>query len=411
MFIAFAATFSLVAQDVASTKSAFEPKPVLNASEILRPEYRKGFNFTVRDQVPTNAGWNYFTIDSDYGVFEASGNMMLMRRVSEIAAIGAMRSMSENKEFMNAVEKSAKVPLNAAQSVLNDPVNTISSVPKGIFGFLSQTGQSVSDTLGGRKTPDAEGNAVENISGFSKVKRDLAIRLGVDPYSSNETFQKELTKAAWPIFLGNITVQAGMSCVAGPAGKALSAFNMTGEMENSLRELNPTQLRMKNLASLAAMGISKEDSNAFLDNLKILPSSQTVIVNSLMQLGNIPGRNDFIHEVSGSDSELMSFSYQYTAEMMAKLSSTSPLTAITHTVHLTVCQNKDGTLLIPIEWDYAEWSPSLEAFVPAVKELKMPTPATGNSLVITGVVSPTTARELAARNMTVVVKALPGPLK
>jgi len=49
--------------------------------------------------------------------------------------------------------------------------------------------------------------------------------------------------------------------------------------------------------------------------------------------------------------------------------------------------------------------------VPAVKEVKLPTPATGHSLVITGVASPTTVSALAAANMNLTTKALPGPLK
>jgi hypothetical protein len=107
----------------------------------------------------------------------------------------------------------------------------------------------------------------------------------------------------------------------------------------------------------------------------------------------------------------MAFSYQYTAQMMANLNRTSPITSIAHTVHLTVCQNKNGAMLIPLEWDYAEWSPLVNAFVPAVKEVKLPTPATGHSLVITGVASPTTVSALAAANMNLTTKALPGPLK
>lgn len=415
--LALAATPSMPARaqstapDAPATELDFEPMPVLSASAILRPEYCKGPNFTVRDQVTTQSGWNHYTIDSDFGVFEASGNMMLMRRVSEIAAMGAMQSMSQNKEFMKAAEQSAKVPLLVAENLVKKPADTIASVPKGVFGFLSQTGQSVSDTLSGRKGNAAEGNAIDNFSGFSKVKRDLAMRLGVDPYSSNDAFQKALNKAAWPIFLGKISVQGGMSFVGGPAGKALFALSMTGKMENALRDLDPAGLRVTNLAALKELGISKVDSDAFLNNTVFTPSIHTAIVNALSELGHVEGRDDFLREAAGSDSELMAYSYQFTAQMMARLNRSSAITAIVHTVHLTVCQNQSGTILIPLEWDYAEWSPLVEAFVPAVKELKGATPATGYSLVITGVTSPTTAKALAAGGMGVQTKALPGPLK
>ncbi len=56
---------------------------------------------------------------------------------------------------------------------------------------INQEGQAVKEAAEGRRSTAAEGNAVENMTGFSKTKRDLAIKLGVDPYSTNEVFQKE----------------------------------------------------------------------------------------------------------------------------------------------------------------------------------------------------------------------------
>jgi hypothetical protein len=72
---------------VSPTPAVFEPLPTLDASVILQAQYLKGPNFTVRNPVPTYSGSNHYTIDSDFGVFEADGNEMLMRRVAEINAI------------------------------------------------------------------------------------------------------------------------------------------------------------------------------------------------------------------------------------------------------------------------------------------------------------------------------------
>src|ERR1700722_17164901 len=85
-----ASTVLLYAQDqspppaVTATPLAYEALPTLDAREILQPQYLQGPNFTVRTSVPTYSGSNHYTIDSDFGVFEAEGNEMLMRRVAEI---------------------------------------------------------------------------------------------------------------------------------------------------------------------------------------------------------------------------------------------------------------------------------------------------------------------------------------
>ena len=112
-----ATTFSLHAQvqspspAVTAAPAAYEPLPTLNASEILQPQYFQGPNFSARNPVPTYSGSNHYTIDSDFGVFEADGNQMLMRRVAEINAIAKLQAMSQTKEFTQAAAQAAEAPL------------------------------------------------------------------------------------------------------------------------------------------------------------------------------------------------------------------------------------------------------------------------------------------------------------
>jgi hypothetical protein len=169
---------------------AYEVSPILNASVILQPQYFRGPNFIVRNAVPTYFGSNRYTIDSDFGVFEADGNQMLMRRVAEINAIAELQAMSQTTEFTQAAAQAAEAPLSVAQDLVNNPVPTISSVPRGIWSFLNQAGEAVQQVAEGRQGDATNGSLVENVSGFSKTKRDLAIKLGVDPYSTNEVFQR-----------------------------------------------------------------------------------------------------------------------------------------------------------------------------------------------------------------------------
>ena len=113
----------LRAQDQPSLTAAtappgvFEAPPTLSAMAILRPEYLLGPNFQVQDPVPTYAGSNAFTIDSDFGLFEANGNQMLMRRVREISAIAKLREISGTQEFAQAARKAAKTPPVVAQNL------------------------------------------------------------------------------------------------------------------------------------------------------------------------------------------------------------------------------------------------------------------------------------------------------
>jgi hypothetical protein len=51
------------------------------------PEFLTGTYFKAEEDVPTQTGCNRCSIESDFGVFEAEGNEMLIRRINEINAI------------------------------------------------------------------------------------------------------------------------------------------------------------------------------------------------------------------------------------------------------------------------------------------------------------------------------------
>jgi len=126
---------------------------------------------------------------------------------------------------------------------------------------------------------------VENLSGFAKTKRDLAIKLGVDPYCENEVFQRELNKVAWPAFLGKFTVGLGMGAIGGAAGDALHGLNWTATLQDSLRDKSSGELRQINFGVLTNdMGIAPEAANAFLNNNSISPTTQTLTIAALTRL-------------------------------------------------------------------------------------------------------------------------------
>ena len=390
----------------------FEAPPTLSAVAILKAEFYQGPNFQVRDPVPTYAGANAFTIDSDFGVFTADGNDMLMRRVAEIKGIAALQAMSQTTEFTQAAAQAAARPLNVAQDLITNPLPTIASVPRGILGFLNQAGQALKNVTEGNDSGLGQGQLVENLSGFAKTKRDLALKLGVDPYCNNQVFQSELNKVAWPAFLGKFAVGLGMGAIGGAAGATIHGLNWTATLQASLRDKSPGELRQMNLDLLTNnMGIAPDAANAFLSNNSISPTTQTLIVAALAQLGNIPGQGEFILQAANSQDEHDALAFQQSVQIMAKLNNTSPVARITHLNGLTVCQTNDGTVVVPIQWDYVSWTPMAERFITALKAAHFDPRPSGYLVAITGVVSPMAGEALTARGIKFSEKQLPNPLK
>jgi hypothetical protein len=136
--------------------SDFEELPELKASEILKPEVFQGPHHMVRESVPTSSGMNQFVIDSDFGVFDADGNEILLRRVKEVYAIAQLKDISRTDQFKQSLLTAAQVPYNAARNLVKDPVTAVSNVPKGVMKFMGRAGQSIKN-IGKKDESQSEG--------------------------------------------------------------------------------------------------------------------------------------------------------------------------------------------------------------------------------------------------------------
>jgi hypothetical protein len=396
----------------AAPEGKFEIPPVLVASAILQPQYLQGTQHTVRPQVSTYAGRNSYTIDSPFGVFYAEGNSELVARVSEINAIAKLQSVSKSDEYAEALGRAAKSPVTFAKHLATDPVNTIEGVPKGIFKFLHRTGSAVKEKVEGHETSPYEDNTMESAIGFSKSKRDLAARLGVDPYSSNPLFQKAINGVAWAAYAGNMTLAAALAPVDGGAGTAITTVQVSDVATNALRDMSPSDLRERHKKTLLGMGVAEPGIDEFLRNPAFSPTHQLSLVTALSQLTGTAGPEWFLQVATrASNDEADAFFYTRSAQLMALQHQSTPIATIYTLNDLPVCFAKDGALIVPLEWDYACWTQGASEFLQRIRLANYRgAKVTGHRLVITGVASPRLKEELTKQQVILVEKALPGPL-
>jgi hypothetical protein len=394
--------------------AVYEDLPELKASEILRPEFLKGTYFTVRDEVPTYSGANHFTIDSEFGVFEAEGNEMLVRRINEINAIARLKEVSRTDEFKGALVKAAKSPAASAKQIVTDPVNAITNAPKGVMKFMGRIGESVKGIGQKHQGNDPEGSQVQQIIGFSDTKRKVAMSLGVDPYSSNTVLQHELDGISWASFAGGATFSLATMPIGGGAATALTVTEVSGDMNEMLREKSPTDLRIINRKSLLALGASEKDAERFLNNNAFSPSAQTAFVLNLKSMSGVANRDAFVRlggETTSGEPDAI-FCVQ-TAALMSKIhKSEQPLARIVTFGDFPVCVAKDGTTIVALQWDYAAWTAGAGRFSEQLRKFAEKPPANKKVLVaISGQTSSRLRQELEKLGDGVKDRFSPGPLK
>ena len=398
--------------EVRRAEVAFEELPELKASEILKPELLKGPHYVIRDPVPTASGMNQFTIDSDFGVFEADGNEMLLQRLKEIEAIARLREVSRTDEFKNSLVAAAKSPLSSAKNIARDPAQAISNVPKGVMKFLGRAKQTVENVGKGSGERDVDGSRMKDAIGYSDKKRKIALQMGIDPYTTNTVLQKQLDDVAWASWAGGFTFSVATFPISGPVGAALTVTNLNSTVEDLLREKSPLELEQINRATFRAMGANPSDIERILNGGAFTPTEATTFAVHLKSLKGVANRGAFVKVAAQkSTTEADALFCVYTAALMDQINEKTPIARIVMLRDFPICVAKDGTIIVALQWDYAAWTPGAAAFTDEVQKLAEKTPQAAHVFAgLSGEVSPRLRQELEKRGMIVQDRLVPGPL-
>jgi len=415
--LTFSATFQCLGQtpepfEVRRAEAVFEELPELNASEILKPEFLKRPHYVVREAVPTASGMNQFTIDSDFGVFEADGNEMLLQRLKEIDAIARLGDVSRTDEFKKSLLVAAKSPLNSAKNIARDPAQAISNVPKGLMKFLGRAKESVQNV--GKGGNDArDGSRMKDAIGYSDKKRKIALEMGIDPYTTNTVLQKQLDDLAWASWAGGFSFSVATLPISGAAGAALTVTGVNSTVEDLLHEKTPSELEQINRAIFRAMGASASDVERILHGGAFTPTQATTFAVHLKALTGVGNRGAFVKAAAQkSTTEADALFCIYTAALMDQINQKTPIARIVMLGDFPICVAKDGTIIVALQWDYAAWTSGAAAFTDDVQKLAGKSGQNAHiSVDLSGEVSPRLREELEKRGMTVQDRLVPGPLK
>ncbi len=107
----------------------FEPLSNRSASTILPAKMITGPHYTIKDKVVSYGYMSHWSVQSDYGPFEVTGDGALRNLLKEIKAIAALHEISRGEAYLRAVGEAAKAPFELGKKLIQHPVDTISGVP------------------------------------------------------------------------------------------------------------------------------------------------------------------------------------------------------------------------------------------------------------------------------------------
>ena len=287
-----------------------ESPPAASASAILGGQVR-GSNYQVDDAVRSDGFLQIFELNTTYGRYQVQGRELLKVRLHELAAVVTLGHMDKSQAYVDAAAKAAKKPIELAEGLVTNPVDTVQQSMSGVGALFSRIGSGAANIGHGRD------NTADSLLGVSSAKRQIAFKLGVDPYTDFKPLADALTDMAHVTALGDLTVSAAFSAIPGGAGMVVSYSKTTQEVGQMVLDKTPSELRDANRAKLSAMGVPGTIINAFLDNAFYTPVDQTVIVAALVKMNGVGNRDLFVRRASQAPSRDLAFFTRTRAELLA----------------------------------------------------------------------------------------------
>ncbi len=369
-------------------------RDILPADKISGPHYK------IRDTVRCDGFLDHFTVDSDFGVFEVTGDGALRKLLREIQAIAALKKIQDSDAFKQSLSEAAKKPAEFGRELIDDPEKALTGVGKGVVSIFNSAYTAA--TTRQQKGEDSKAAALLSLSAY---KRDYAFQLGVDVYSSNPVLQKELDRVGWAGAAGSLSFSAVLMPLGG-LGYVVSLPRLGQQINEFLRAQPPAKVRQIAQERLSGMGVSPDLIQLFLDNPNFTPRHTAVIVASLGRLKGTENRQAFIRfSLKASDEPSANFMMNMAETLGGYHEKVSPLLRITPHDNLLLAVAKNGSAVIPFPLDYGIWTARPEAvYHNLISTYRTPGFKGLFEFWVTGKLSPTARRELEKRKVLVVEK-------
>jgi hypothetical protein len=378
----------------------YEPAPTLRASELFPPEVVASRHHRVREDVATDGFFRLYVIDSEFGRFEAAGDIELLQRVQEIRTLAALRQLREVDAYAAAGLSAAEVPFVTRWQLVEEPVDTIEGVPPEAWQEVLRVAAMNPDnrTLG-------ESALRRAVLEFEAQKRRLASRLAVNPYSPNRPLQRELNRTGWTLSAGGYALDRVPSLVESSVAPLPEDVLPAERVERLFNRKSPEDLRRRNRIELAVLGIPPEEIEAFLAHPAYSPRLQTGVVESLVALEPARDRGDYVRVAMLAQSPRDAF-FRTMGSLILRFHhlKVAPIERLLVLNNRTpAAYTSEAKLIVAAQVDYLLWSRPVDRFVRTLVDAQVPNARIeSREIWLSGNASPKARREIEARGITVV---------
>jgi hypothetical protein len=379
-----------------------EEEPVVDAASLVQPALLSGPGFSVDPHVELRGYMARFTLDTPYGPLQADSVEILAEREAELPALEALDKVTRSEAFLRAAGNRIGATADALAQVVLHPVDTVLGIPAGVARYFGRRlerigtqAQTLSDRAArrfgnegnpypadegpmtdgrddGRVEPkkrkhwyssiarEAEREFKRRIK-YGQVKRELAQRLGIDPYTSNPYAQERLSALAWVGSAGDFGAGSALGTIGGVGAGVLA---QGGKVNDVVWKLPPEDLRARNRERLQHHCRDELLVRQFLRRGAFSPTLQTAFADALDALQPARGCDAVLELGMTADSELEARFLVNALRLLAThLDARAAGGALERVGAGLAYTSADGELVLPLPVDRLSWTGEVERFL------------------------------------------------
>lgn len=337
-----------------------EPAPNFDPNRI--PGIKaKGPNFSIANPVRSDGFLRIYNVRSPYGDFSVTSDAMMQVRQRELAAIIELDKINTSDAFNKALVEAGVAPIKFAGNLIINPLQTIGNTLGGIGNAMGQVGSGMANA---GKSQDAPLGGL----GADQKRRELAAKLGVDPYTDFEPLAYRMQKLSEAAAAGGLVVSGAMMAIPGAVGLVVSNVATGGRVADMMRDYSAAQLMDINRQKLAAMGVERPVIEQLVTNRAYTPLDMTSMVASLETI-QVDGRADFLRRAAGVKTREAAYFNRSYAELIADYNAkTGKIASFVSLGDFPFNQTRSGSITAVWPVDALSWTDSTAKAMGRVNE-------------------------------------------
>ena len=363
---------------------------ILPVSEVLPPELRAGPHFVVVDPVVNAVGIDVFRVISDYGEFLAEGRLMLRIRLREIQAIAVIEEESGLEVAGDAFVRQGKKTWEDVVTVAKNPGKAVTGFVPGVVNRFKEIGRDIVEDVGtvtdSTGVGDKAGTLANRWLGVDAGRRRWAQELRVDPYSTNEVLQDQLTR-----------VSRVEGVISEGSKRVLPVIPYTGfirDVYGIVWNYDYRELMELNRKRLIEIGATPEQIERYLAIEAFTPSIDAALIAAVLDMDNVANRIVVIGQAMPTETEPEALFFFESVVMASWFHTThTPLLSMISGTGLPAALTSDDRLVVFAAADFPQQTEFLSGVAREMTDAYAHIPA-DREIVLAGGASPEWTAEM-----------------